>query len=75
MHILISLEDLADGCIEVKTIAHQLKAGQLHSATPASQCADFLQKAIEVWQVTHDMDMPQAQQFIQSLVKQPAKHH
>jgi hypothetical protein len=75
MHVIISLDDQPDGGVSVKTLAHPVVRGEQARATPATELADFLMKAVEVWQHTQNMDLPQAHQFVQSLVKEPAKHH
>lgn len=76
MHVMISLDDQPDGGVSVKTLCHPMIVGeQARRSTPATELADFLMKAVEVWQHTKDMDLPQAHQFVQSLVKEPAKHH
>lgn len=75
MHVIISLDDQADGSVSIKTLTHPALIGDAPTQTPATRLGDFLTKAIEVWQHTHDMDLPQAHQFVQSLVNDPAKRH
>jgi len=75
MHVIISIEDQKNGGVHVKTLAHPVGVGAVLQATEATQLADFLMKAVEVWQHTKDLDLPQAHQFVQSLVNDPAKHH
>ncbi len=74
MHVIISLDDTDNGRVNVKTLCHPALVGEQPDATPATALADFLLKAIEVWQHTQDMDLPQAHQFVQSLVIERKTH-
>lgn len=69
MHVIISLDDQPGGDVSVKTLAHPVMVGdsQPAQATPATQLADFLMKAIEVWQATQHLDLPEALAFAQSV--------
>lgn len=69
MRVVISIEDQENGRVAVKTMAHPVIVDQAAESTPATQLADFLLKAIEMWQDTRDMDLPAAQRFLQSVVK------
>lgn len=75
MHVIISIDDTGNGEVSVKSLCHPVIVGEQPTATPATALADFLMKAIDVWQHTQHMDLPQAHQFVQSLVVEPAKHH
>lgn len=75
MHVIISIDDADGGEVSVKSLCHPALVGDLPAVTPATELADFLMKAVEVWQHTKDMDLAQSHQFVQSLVRQPAKHH
>lgn len=71
MHVIISIDDQADGSVSVKTLAHPAIIGDAPQQTPATQLGDFLQKAIAVWHETQHMDMPEALAFVQSVTVKP----
>lgn len=77
MKYIIVIEDNADGSVDVQHLPNPTIAELANGIpnTQAGELAVFLQHATEVWQVTQHMDLAQAHQFVQSLVKQPAKHH
>lgn len=72
-HVIISIDDQANGDLSIKTLCHPTPADAA-TGTPATALADFLQNAMFVWQHTQEMDLPDAHRFVQSLVK-PAKQH
>ena len=69
MHVIISIQDQANGDINVISHAHPMPIDGNAQATPATELADFLQKAIDVWQATKYMEMPQAIKFVQSCTR------
>lgn len=71
MHVIISIQDQKDGGINVICHAHPAPLNGEMQQTPATELADFLQKAIDVWQATKDMDMPQSLAFVQSCTVKP----
>lgn len=70
-HVIISIDDQPDGSLSIKTLAHPAQIGQPLTQTPATELGDFLQKAIDVWHGTREMDMPDAVAFVQSVVSNP----
>lgn len=74
MHVIISLDDQPGGEVSVKTLVHPVIVGDGAQATPATQLGDFLMKAVEVWQATRNMDMPEALAFVRSVtVTEPSE--
>ncbi|WP_446807991.1 hypothetical protein ACH50O_11790 [Methylomonas sp. 2BW1-5-20] len=70
-HVIISLDDQPDGSVSIKTLAHPARIGDPLTKTPATELGDFLQKAIEAWRSTQDMNMQQAAAFVQSVTTKP----
>ncbi|OQW74830.1 MAG: hypothetical protein BVN35_09445 [Proteobacteria bacterium ST_bin11] len=70
-HVIISLDDQPDGSVSIKTLAHPARIGDPLTKTPATELGDFLMHAIDVWQGTKDLDMPQAAAFVQSVTTKP----
>lgn len=74
MHVIISIDDQADGDISVKTLVHPAWIGGESIKTPATELGDFLQAAIDLWRDTLHMDKQQLQLYLQALTS-PAPHH
>lgn len=70
-HVIISIDDQPNGDVNVITHCHPAIVGDKPNATPATELADFLMKAVEVWHDTRHTDMPQAAAFVQSVTTKP----
>lgn len=75
MHVIISIDDLPDGEISVKTLVHPaLVDDDAPAKTPAVELGDFLQAAIDLWRDTLTMDEQQLQIYLQTLFRSTPHH-
>ncbi len=68
MHVIISIDDQADGTVSVKTLVHPVVIGDTTSQSPATELGNFLQLACDLWQETLSMNKQQLHAYTQSLM-------
>lgn len=68
MHVIISIDDQADGTVSVKTLVYPVAIGDTPSHSPATELGDFLQLACDLWRETVHMNKQQLHAYTQSLM-------